>query len=100
MKDLKIINEKAEPLYKRKFFVAKIIFEGVTPSREEVKKELSEKFKFNPDLMVVEKIKTIFGESAAEIYFYVYDDESAFKALAKEHLIKRDTKPSEEEQEG
>ncbi len=97
MKDIKIVKEKAEPLYKRKFFVARCLFEGVTPSREDLKKDLIEKFNFNQDLMVVERIETLFGENAANVYFYVYEDEGVFKALAREHLLKRDVKPSEEE---
>ncbi len=98
MKDIKILEEKPESVYKRKFFVAKVIFEGVTPSREELKQQLAEKFGFDQNLMVILKIANSFGESSAKVSFYVYDDEDAFKALAKEHLLKRDTKPSTEEE--
>ena len=78
---LELIKEKEEKLFNRKEILVKLDFEKHTPSKEVIKKELSDKLKLNPELLTLNKVKQRFGERTADIFAYVYKDAVSLKKL-------------------
>jgi len=87
--DIEITKKIAEPLFKRTSFDAKLIFEGKTPSRIELKKDLCRKLNSKEGLTVINKIDTDYGSERATIKGYVYDDESIMKKIASKYVTLR-----------
>ena len=97
------INDKKEnKLLKREDIKAEVLFDEATPSRKDIKKDLIKKIKADPDMVVIKKIRNLFGEKKILITAAVYKDKKAFDLENKVH-IKRDViapkgseKPKEE----
>jgi len=72
--ELKISEEKDNPLLHRKEVIAEITFDKATPSNAEVSKELADKLKAKEELIVIKKIAGGFGSTSAKVTAYVYAD--------------------------
>ncbi len=69
--ELKIINEKKNPLFNRKEVILEIESE-VTPSHAEAEKIISEKFKTFPEAFKIKKIHGNFGSKVFKISANIY----------------------------
>ena len=78
---IEIVNESEDKLLHRKEIQLRAEFEKNTPSNDIVNKELCDKFKFNPELLKLNKIKQTFGQRSADIMIYVYKDIESFKKV-------------------
>ncbi len=99
--DVEVIKKNQEPLMRRHYFEAKIVFEGKTPSRPELMKDLSHKLSSKPEMTIVRKINTDYGSSRAVIKGYVYDDADVMRKIEDDfvlmrHLTKPDQKAAKE----
>ncbi len=93
------INSKQEnPLLNATMVEATLSYEKATPSRPEVVKELAKQLKVKPELVVVRKITTAFGETIASVSAYVYKDEETLRRVEQEWLLKRSAPKKAEEQ--
>ncbi|MGV8140974.1 MAG: hypothetical protein ACP5NW_00880 [Candidatus Woesearchaeota archaeon] len=95
--DIEILKKNQEPLMHRTHFEAKIVFEGKTPSRTMMMKDLCTKLSSKESLTIVRKISTDYGSERALLDGYVYDTEDALKALENQfvklrHLTKEQQK--------
>ncbi|MEM4638156.1 MAG: hypothetical protein QXK76_04000 [Candidatus Woesearchaeota archaeon] len=97
--DIEIIQQKDEPLIKRKYFEAKVIFEGKTPSRIELKKDLCKKLNSNENLTIIRKIKTDYGSERAIISGYIYNDEKTLSNIENKHILLRHLTKTERQAE-
>jgi ribosomal protein S24E len=79
--NIDILSKKPEVLLKRNYFEAKLVFEGKTPSRLDIVKDLSHKLGSKSELTAVRKIMTDYGSERAIVSGYYYDDEATFSKL-------------------
>ena len=87
--DLTITQQTKNPLLLRTEVQAKIIFEGSTPKRVEVQKELAKAMKAKEDMVIIQTIQTSFGLSKATLVAHVYSDEAAMKANERANLLEK-----------
>lgn len=81
---MKILQEKNSPLLNRKSLVLEMEFpKAATLPRVEVKKRIAEKLKIKPELIAIQKIKTIFGGKLLQITCNIYEDEKLLNYLEK-----------------
>ena len=97
---LKIVNKKEDPLLSRTKVESEIIFEKVTPSREEIKNELVKVLGKDEKLIVVKGIFTSYGLKKAKNLSYVYENEESLKRIEvekKKKAKKKEIKKGAEE---
>ncbi|MBU2638531.1 MAG: hypothetical protein KJ955_06155 [Nanoarchaeota archaeon] len=87
--DITIINEKDEPLLKRKKVVVEMFEAGATPSRAVLKDEVAKKLKADVALLDIATIEHHFGGGKVKVVCYVYKDAKLAEKLTKDGLKKR-----------
>lgn len=78
--EIKIINEKENPLFKRKEIEAETDAE-VTPSREKVIEVFSQKFSAKPETIKINKISGKFGTKKFKILASIYESREEKEAV-------------------
>ncbi len=79
---VKIISKDERPLLSRIEVHAQIDFTGKpTPSKADLKKEMSALEKADESLVIIKTVYTKFGESFADILAYIYTDKDAMVKL-------------------
>ena len=78
---MQILEQKEEKLLYRKEIKFKVNFEKVTPTKETLKKQISEKLKVEPELIVIEKASQCFGERTVEVSVLIYSDKDSMKKV-------------------
>lgn len=101
--NLKIIEEKEEPLLFRKIIKAELYFEGAsTPSNAELKKALAKQTKADEKLLVIKNIYTKFGSTEAVATAYLYTSKEEMEKIeprSKKEEKKEGAAPAEEKKE-
>ncbi|MEM2121863.1 MAG: hypothetical protein QXU20_04370 [Candidatus Woesearchaeota archaeon] len=87
--EFKILEKRDTRLLKRVYVKAKITFDGKTPSREEVKSELSKFLGVNPNVMIIKKIRKVFGLKEVVVEAHIYDSEDDLKKFEQKSLLIR-----------
>ena len=77
---VEIKEQNKVPLLQRTEVVARITFEGPTPSKDDVTTALAKTVKADTSLMVVNNIDTDFGTAGASVKAHVYDSKEALEA--------------------
>ncbi|MBS1266446.1 MAG: 30S ribosomal protein S24e [Candidatus Woesearchaeota archaeon] len=108
---MEIISEKDKPLMARKQVCVEITFDGPTPSRKKVRKQIADKFKTKEELVFVHQIDTEFGFRRANVTANIYKKKEDIKEPSyiherhkkevkepekKESKPKKQEKPAEE----
>lgn len=89
--EIEITKKDSKPLLKRTEVTGRIGFEGATPSRKEVVAAVSKAMNAKKDVIIVRKVTMKYGEQAAELLAYVYDNRKSLEALEQEFSIKKNT---------
>ncbi len=89
--ELKVTDEKDQPLLSRKVVLGELTFEAETPSRATVRKMLAEKLDTKEELVIVKRISTDFGFRKAMIEAYSYKNKESMKQVPN-YLTKRHEK--------
>lgn len=87
--DIHIDKDEHRPLLHRREIKATIDFEGATPKREEVKKEMAQKLKVKEELLLINRIYNANGDSRADVIVHVYEDEKVLKETEYEFTLKK-----------
>lgn len=87
MMKLEIKKERDTPLLSRKRVTLMAEYEGATPPRLEVKKEVAKKTGAKENLVIIKHIYTRFGSNKAKIIAHVYNNEKEMKNLEHESLL-------------
>ena len=96
---MQILDQKEEKLLQRKKVLFKVDFEKVTPKKDDLKKQISEKLKVDPELVVIEKADQGFGARTAEVHALVYSDKSFMKKVeVRNKKIKTELKKEEKKE--
>lgn len=93
--ELKVTEEKEDILLSRKEINAQITFKGATPSKEDIKKQLSSVLKADEKLIVIKNVFTSFGSETAKVIAYQYTNDEYMKKIEP----KEKEKPKEEKKE-
>ena len=99
--DIEVLKKSNEPLMHRTHFEAKVVFEGKTPSRIEMIKNLCQKLSSKENMTIIRKIITDYGSERALMNGYVYDNEKTMDTLERRfvklrHLSKTEQKAEKE----
>lgn len=93
---IEILNEKENPLLKRKEFEVKIIHDGATPSMAEIRKKIAASKDIAKGTMIIESFKPRYGSMEAHGTVKVYQTkERALEIEPKHRLIKNELVDSE-----
>lgn len=103
MMDFEVSKQSKVPLLSRERVTGIVHFEGVTPSRLEVKKAVAEKIKTKEEHVVVRHIYQRYGAQRAKVIAHIYQDEAMMKRLEAAGLLKKNgfavEEPKKEETE-
>lgn len=86
---VEVRNTKKNAILSREEITAELFFEGRTPSRIEIHKELSKKLGASPELLIVKAVKTEFGEQKATAVVHKYDSKDILERLEPAYVKKR-----------
>lgn len=87
--EVQIIKDKKNPILKRREISFKVK-EKVTPPRIEVKAKLAALLNSKPELIVIERLDTVYGKQELVGTGCIYETEERLKQLAHQHLVARD----------
>ena len=99
--ELKILSKEEKPLLSRTEIIANILFDSATPKKEEVKKKIATVLKSDPNVIVIKKVATIFGQKNAKVLAFIYTNEKDMKRIEPKPKVKKGAKkeaPKEETQ--
>ncbi len=87
--EIQIIKDKTNSLLNRREISLRVK-DKATPSRIEVKGKLAALLNSKPELIVIERLDTIYGKQELMGTASIYQAEERLKQLAHQHLIARD----------
>ena len=93
--ELKILDKKDESLLSRINIKAEATFQGVTPSKEELQKQIASSLKVDEKLIVIKNVKTFFGQEKVRITAFQYESEGALKNIEPKKKEKAEKKEDE-----
>ena len=95
---LKVINEKYNPLLKRKEVNIEVIHEkSGTPDRAALRKNLIDECKSEEDNLYIVNLQTQTGTNKSICYAEIYDDADYARKVVPKHIIDRNFPPKKEE---
>lgn len=94
--EIQIIKDKTNAILKRREISLRIKNKA-TPPRIEVKNKLAALLNSKPELIVVERLGTVFGKQEVIGAASIYESEEWLKQLAHQHLVARDAPKAKEE---
>ena len=86
---LEIIEDKSNPLLNRRELDIIVVYESGTPKREEVREEISKKFKVEKERIIVEKMESLFGSKKAKAHVHIYDSAEYARKYERKHVLRR-----------
>ena len=95
--DIKIIEEKNNPLLNRREVVFKVDHESATPSRKSIVDRIAATMNSKEGLVIVDNLKTEFGKRETIGYAKIYETEERAKQVERPHIIERNTFVAPEE---
>lgn len=88
--EIKVLEEKANPLLKRREFSFEISHAtAATPKREEVRAEFAKVARAPKDRVIIERMRARFGTATTRGEAMVYESAEAAKAIVREHILVR-----------
>lgn len=94
----KVLQETENKLFSRKEINLEIDHnKAQTPSRAELYKFMSVKFKAPAEQIVLKKMKTEFGANKSLVKFYIYDNAEVISKIENKHFASRREKAFEAE---
>lgn len=98
MMDIQLMKKTETPLLGRKRLEYKAVFDGKTPSRDDIRKEIAKQNKVSENTTIIKHIYTKFGQSEAKVIAHIYTDEATAKNVEESHLLKKHFKEAKKEE--
>lgn len=95
--DIKIIEEKNNPLLSRREVVFKVDHESATPSRKSIVDRIAATMNSKEGLVIIDNLKTEFGKRETIGYAKIYETEERAKQVERPHITERNTFVAPEE---
>lgn len=96
---LNIISNTENVLLARKDISAEVDFSGATPSKDSIKKMIAAKIGSDEKLIIISRIKNLYGQQKAKIIAQVYNSMEDLKKTVRVQEEKKEEKPDEEKKE-
>jgi small subunit ribosomal protein S24e len=96
--EIKVLEEKSNPLLQRREVHFSVSQNLGTPSRQEIKDKLAAYLNSKPELVIIERMKQEFGKRETKGYAKIYESLDRLKNVETEHIIKRNEKPEKKEE--
>ncbi len=96
--EITITEDKRNELLKRRELLFRVTYEGPTPSRQQVLDKLVAVLNLNPNLALIDSLKTRFGKMEIKGTARVYDTEEMKVKMERPYLLqrgKKEEKPAE-----
>lgn len=88
--EIKVLEEKQNPLLKRREFSLEISHPtAATPPREEVRAEFAKVAHAPKDRVIIERMRARYGTATTRGEAMVYESAEAAKAIVREHILVR-----------
>ncbi|MBN2052921.1 30S ribosomal protein S24e [Candidatus Woesearchaeota archaeon] len=101
--NIQIINDEKKQLLKKRTLTGKLGYEGKTPGRLELRKEIAHKLNAKEELVLVKQLKPDYGNQSAHFIIEIYDDAETMKQVEQNYMLLRhgqgeqkESKPAEE----
>ena len=88
------LEEKNNPIFKRKEFLLKMDYDGPTPSKAVLQQMLAKDFKTQPNRVEINKIISFLGKASGKIWVRVWEEKEI--ELYKEKNAPKEEAPAEE----
>jgi len=98
--EISIIEEKVNPMLKRREIRFRIDHDKATPSRKSVVERIAATMNSNMGLVVVDSLKTEFGKRETIGYAKIYETEERKKEVENPHIVARNDFTVKAEVEG
>ena len=85
--NIEIKKERDTPLLSRKRVTLVAEYEGATPSRLSLRKDVAGKLKVQENLVILKHVYTRFGSQKAKIIAHVYNNEEDLKKIEDPSLL-------------
>ncbi|HEY3274639.1 MAG TPA: 30S ribosomal protein S24e [Methanocella sp.] len=96
--EIKVLEEKSNPLLQRREVQFSVSQNLGTPSRQEIKNKLAAYLNSKPELVIIERMKQEFGKREAKGYAKIYESMDRLKNVETEHIIQRNEKKPEKKE--
>ncbi len=90
--ELNISHKKENPLLNRMEIDSEVVYDAVTPNYNELLDSLSSKLNKPRELIVIKKVKTLFGEKKADVLAYLYHDAESLTKIEPKKKEKKEKK--------
>jgi small subunit ribosomal protein S24e len=80
---LKIISEKNNELLKRKDLVLEVDYTGATPSKKEIKKQISSKINVDEKLIILKIVKGKYGTQKVKVSAIAYNSDKDMREIER-----------------
>jgi small subunit ribosomal protein S24e len=87
--NLTIQKEMQQPLLSRKVVTLKLLYEGVTPSKLELRKKVADLTKVAEDHVTIQNVSTEYGTTQGSVVAHVYSNAQLIPAVELVHIGKR-----------
>ncbi|MCL7411064.1 MAG: 30S ribosomal protein S24e [Methanosarcinaceae archaeon] len=94
--DINITEDKNNALLNRREIKFTVKFEGPTPSRNDVKGKLVAMLNVSLDLMIIQKMDSVYGMQELSGYAKIYEDAARMTQVERDYSIKRNVIPEPE----
>ena len=98
MLNIKIINENQRKLLERRELDIEAIFDGPTPKKQDLLKEIASLTKTKENLIVLRRVNQVYGTSKAKVLVYVYSSEEALKKTEPKEKKSKEKKEQPKEE--
>jgi small subunit ribosomal protein S24e len=95
--DIKIIEEKNNPLLNRREVVFRVDHESATPSRKSIVDRIAATMNSKEGLVIIDNLRTEFGKRETIGYAKIYETEERAKQVERPHITERNTFVAPEE---
>ncbi len=98
--DIKVLEEKKNPLLQRREVKFSVSHNLGTPSRDEIKAKIAAYLNSKPELVIIDHMKSEFGKRETKGYAKIYETEERMKSVETEHIVQRNAKKEPKKAEG
>lgn len=98
--NIKVLSDEKNVFFRRREVSAELGYEGVTPSRMNVKRALADKLGAKEELVIVKRLKPGFGNASALVQANIYDDEKSLDELETKYFVRKNTPGQKKKETG
>ncbi len=89
---IEITERKKVPLLSRERIIVMATYDGATPSRQALLKEIAQKLQMSEKQVIIKHVYTRFGSLNAKIIVHAYDKIEHVAEIEEKHIVKRHVK--------